>query len=445
MDPYYKWLGIPATEQPPNHYRLLGINLFEQDRDAIESAADQRMTYLQSLSQGEDTLLAQRLLNEVAQARVILLSYKRRVAYDTELKTAISAPEPPPMNTSGENPVDPLRAFAKTPETVTLRSRNERNESIRTQSSSRIRLIAVFSVALVLLITLLVLSIPSDKPRQTAAETATEKARDEAPPISRTRQRGVSHLQEDTASLPKLEPAPQAPTIESAPPDEDQPEVSFEIGSLRPADPPETRWRLIEDFGWGAQVLRGEGTDVYKFTFNGFHDAERVALVGTMNGWDSSRNIMQKEGNHWIYEIQLPAGEVQFKFLDNAGRWHPTGDDLTLAERPAAAASPSPPRGSPQDFSSEGPATDSPDPTISGENNPAEVEPRSLTRSDAKMILQDRGLYEGRPGVWFFPQSGRLVSRQYGRILKDPKVKRALQRLGARLPTPAEMQNPPRR
>ena len=25
FDPYYKWLGIPPEEQPPNHYRLLGI------------------------------------------------------------------------------------------------------------------------------------------------------------------------------------------------------------------------------------------------------------------------------------------------------------------------------------------------------------------------------------------------------------------------------------
>ena len=25
MDPYHVWLGIPPEEQPPNHYRLLGI------------------------------------------------------------------------------------------------------------------------------------------------------------------------------------------------------------------------------------------------------------------------------------------------------------------------------------------------------------------------------------------------------------------------------------
>ncbi len=29
FDPYHKWLGIPPDEQPANHYRLLGLELFE--------------------------------------------------------------------------------------------------------------------------------------------------------------------------------------------------------------------------------------------------------------------------------------------------------------------------------------------------------------------------------------------------------------------------------
>ena len=39
IDPYYRWLGIPTGEQPPNHYRLLGIQLFEKDPDVMENAA----------------------------------------------------------------------------------------------------------------------------------------------------------------------------------------------------------------------------------------------------------------------------------------------------------------------------------------------------------------------------------------------------------------------
>ena len=29
FDPYHKWLGISPKDQPPHHYRLLGIDLFE--------------------------------------------------------------------------------------------------------------------------------------------------------------------------------------------------------------------------------------------------------------------------------------------------------------------------------------------------------------------------------------------------------------------------------
>ena len=50
FNPYHKWLGVPVSEQPPNHYRLLGIALFENDADVIETAADQRMALLRHLS-----------------------------------------------------------------------------------------------------------------------------------------------------------------------------------------------------------------------------------------------------------------------------------------------------------------------------------------------------------------------------------------------------------
>ena len=37
FDAYYKWLSIPPDEQPPNHYRLLGVPLLESDLDVIEA------------------------------------------------------------------------------------------------------------------------------------------------------------------------------------------------------------------------------------------------------------------------------------------------------------------------------------------------------------------------------------------------------------------------
>jgi hypothetical protein len=40
FDPYYLWLGIPPVDQPPDHYRLLGVTQFESDADVIRNAAD---------------------------------------------------------------------------------------------------------------------------------------------------------------------------------------------------------------------------------------------------------------------------------------------------------------------------------------------------------------------------------------------------------------------
>jgi len=39
FDPYHRWLGIPPHEQPPDHYRLLGLARFEAEADVIATAA----------------------------------------------------------------------------------------------------------------------------------------------------------------------------------------------------------------------------------------------------------------------------------------------------------------------------------------------------------------------------------------------------------------------
>ena len=73
FDPYHKWLGIPPEDQPADHYRLLGLKALESDPDAIEAAADQRMAHLRTYQAGKQSDLSQKLLNEVAAAKVCLL------------------------------------------------------------------------------------------------------------------------------------------------------------------------------------------------------------------------------------------------------------------------------------------------------------------------------------------------------------------------------------
>lgn len=98
FDPYYTWLGIPPQEQPPNHYRLLGIALFEKSAAVIANAADRQMAHLRTFQSGPNAAFSQKLLNEVALARVCLLNRKKRAAYDASLKekpTPPAAPAPP--------------------------------------------------------------------------------------------------------------------------------------------------------------------------------------------------------------------------------------------------------------------------------------------------------------------------------------------------------------
>jgi len=91
FDPYHRWLGIPAEERPANRYRLLGLKLFEDDRDVIESAADRQMAHLRTFQMGKHAEASQKLLNEVAAARVCLLNPDKKAAYDTRLKHQLRA------------------------------------------------------------------------------------------------------------------------------------------------------------------------------------------------------------------------------------------------------------------------------------------------------------------------------------------------------------------
>jgi formylglycine-generating enzyme required for sulfatase activity/WD40 repeat protein len=113
FDAYHKWLGIPPAEQPPHHYRLLGIGLFEQDPDVIESAADQRMSHLRTFQGGAHSALSQKLLNEVSAAKVCLLAADRKAAYDAELRRRTAPPKP-----AAERPLPMAKPLAIDPPAV---------------------------------------------------------------------------------------------------------------------------------------------------------------------------------------------------------------------------------------------------------------------------------------------------------------------------------------
>jgi len=91
FDPYYKWLGIPPAEQPPNHYRLLGVTLFESDPDVIANAADQRIGHVRAFQIGKHSDESQRMLKAISAARVCLLNADKKADYDAGLRSAAAA------------------------------------------------------------------------------------------------------------------------------------------------------------------------------------------------------------------------------------------------------------------------------------------------------------------------------------------------------------------
>ncbi|MCH8046292.1 MAG: hypothetical protein IID44_21500 [Planctomycetes bacterium] len=86
FDPYHSWLGIPPRHQPPNHYRLLGVQAFESDVEVIANAADRQMGHVRTYQTGKHEDLSQRILNEIAKAKVCLLNPQKKAGYDEQLR-----------------------------------------------------------------------------------------------------------------------------------------------------------------------------------------------------------------------------------------------------------------------------------------------------------------------------------------------------------------------
>jgi hypothetical protein len=91
FDPYTNWFGIAENEQPPSHYRLLGLSEFEPETERIREAGENRTQFLQDVSSGKNVEHAQRLLNEVARAVVCLTDAEKKSAYDSQLRNGTVA------------------------------------------------------------------------------------------------------------------------------------------------------------------------------------------------------------------------------------------------------------------------------------------------------------------------------------------------------------------
>ncbi len=110
FDPYMTWLEIPKEEQPPNHYRLLGAQVFEESVEVIEDSADQKMVHVKAQSSGRFAKQSQDLLNEMARARSCLLNPEKKREYDEQLRAQIEEQKKLDDLTPLEPTADPLKA-----------------------------------------------------------------------------------------------------------------------------------------------------------------------------------------------------------------------------------------------------------------------------------------------------------------------------------------------
>lgn len=91
FDPYYIWLGIPPHQQPPNHYRLLGLAPFESDVKAIAEAAEQQARHIRMIATESQAEELARMLKQLAQVKACLCNDDARAKYDQALRERAAA------------------------------------------------------------------------------------------------------------------------------------------------------------------------------------------------------------------------------------------------------------------------------------------------------------------------------------------------------------------
>lgn len=85
FNPYYEWLGIHPSEQPADHYRLLGIARFEGNTRVIERAADRQMGFVRQFQAKHPAEVAD-LLSQLSLARITLTNREKKLLYDNSLR-----------------------------------------------------------------------------------------------------------------------------------------------------------------------------------------------------------------------------------------------------------------------------------------------------------------------------------------------------------------------
>jgi len=82
---YREWLNIQTPDRPPDHYALVGVTRFEDDRNVIQTNYRQRSTLVRRYATGKYSKESQDLLDELARSMLTLTDPARKSEYDRKL------------------------------------------------------------------------------------------------------------------------------------------------------------------------------------------------------------------------------------------------------------------------------------------------------------------------------------------------------------------------
>ncbi len=251
FDAYFKWLGIDPEDQPPNHYRLLGIKLFQSDPDVIANSADKQMAHIRSFQTGQYSALSQKILNEIAAARICLLNAAKKAKYDEQLRRELVASEGQPQQTQAFDASRiGLDLTAEKAAPVVKRPRHSHGTKLPWQLPAAIVAGLLASVAIIAYL-ISSKSPEGEKPRmQARADTSPKKTAEAAKPKDKpSKPEARPEPKRETKPEPKPEPEqPEArPAAEPEPKPEPEPEVQPEPKPELVAEPPEKAAERVKD------------------------------------------------------------------------------------------------------------------------------------------------------------------------------------------------------
>ncbi len=225
FDPYHKWLGISPKDQPPHHYRLLGVDLFESDADVISAAADKQMAFIRSFQTGKNAPLSQKILNEIATARVCLLNVAKKSEYDGALCARMAAA----AGQSGLKRAEPLAVIAEAPaeEAVIVAAEladpemqmplplqfggSERSQ-IRKKKSKKASYLPLAALGAMLVVCVVAIAVVMSRPPETHV-SQTDANPDGSPPRNAGPARVKPATQDDNLHVPANSAKPAPPAI----------------------------------------------------------------------------------------------------------------------------------------------------------------------------------------------------------------------------------------